>query len=99
LRLAYRAIPLTFCNLMALRDNLNVDPILLRIPDEDGKISHAEIFGNGHPVELEIGSGKGTFLLNISAAQPATNFIGIEWAKAYAEYAADRLRRHGRLNC
>ncbi len=84
---------------MALRDNLIVEPIMLNVPDEVGKLSYAGIFGNDYPVELEIGSGKGTFLLNISEAQPQTNFIGIEWAKAYAEFAADRLRRHHQLNC
>jgi tRNA (guanine-N7-)-methyltransferase len=84
---------------MALRENLVVEPIMLRVEDEAGKLSYAEVFGNDHAVELEIGAGKGTFLLNIGAAQPGTNFIGIEWAKAYAEFAADRLRRHGLTNC
>jgi tRNA (guanine-N7-)-methyltransferase len=84
---------------MALRENLIVEPIMLSIADEVGKLSYREVFGNDHPVELEIGSGKGTFLLTISAVQPDTNFIGIEWAKAYAAFAADRLRRHGQMNC
>ena len=30
--------------------------------------------------ELEIGSGKGTFLLQQAALEPTTNFLGIEWA-------------------
>jgi len=84
---------------MALRDNLIVAPILLSAPDEAGRLSFADVFGNANPVELEIGSGKGTFLLGIATAQPQTNFIGIEWARAYAHFAADRLRRHARLNC
>jgi tRNA (guanine-N7-)-methyltransferase len=83
---------------MALRSNLITEPILLTIPDEAGKLDFAALFGNPHPVELEIGSGKGTFLLAISEARPEVNFIGFEWAKEYALYAADRLRRHNRLN-
>ena len=83
---------------MALRPNLITDPILLRIPDEAGKLDFAQMFSTDRPVELEIGSGKGTFLLAISEAKPDVNFIGFEWAKEYAEYAADRLRRHNRLN-
>lgn len=43
--------------------------------------------------ELEIGSGKGTFLLQQSALEPETNFLGIEWAKEFFAYAADRARR------
>ncbi len=84
---------------MALRDGLVVAPIMLSVPDEAGMLCFAEVFGNTNPVELEIGAGKGTFLLAISEALPQTNFIGIEWARAYASYAADRLRRHHRLNC
>ena len=48
---------------MALRANLNPEPMLLNLPDAVGKIAWREVFGNDHPVELEIGSGKGTSLL------------------------------------
>lgn len=47
------------------------------------------------PLELEIGSGKGTFLLQQSTLQPGTNFLGIEYAREFFLYAADRLRRAG----
>lgn len=47
------------------------------------------------PLEIEIGSGKGAFLLAEARARPETNFLGIEWAREFAVYAADRLRRHG----
>ncbi|MFG0251158.1 MAG: tRNA (guanosine(46)-N7)-methyltransferase TrmB [Phycisphaeraceae bacterium JB051] len=50
------------------------------------------------PFELEIGSGKGTFLVNQSPEHPDINYIGIEYAKAYWRHAADRLRRHAREN-
>ncbi len=79
---------------MSLRPNLVPAPNLLQLTDEAGRIAWADIFGNDHPVELEIGAGKGTFMLAIGAAKPEHNFVGIEWAKAYAEFAADRLRRH-----
>jgi tRNA (guanine-N7-)-methyltransferase len=47
------------------------------------------------PLEIEIGSGKGTFLIQQAARQPDTNFLGIEWAREFYAYAADRLRRRG----
>jgi tRNA (guanine-N7-)-methyltransferase len=50
------------------------------------------------PFELEIGSGKGTFLLQQAAGQPGTNFLGIEWAREFYAYAADRVRRRGLSN-
>ena len=63
-----------------------------------GPIDLAAIFGNAHPVEIEIGSGKGTFLLARAEARPEVNFLGIEWARPYCYYAADRLRRAGLTN-
>ena len=46
------------------------------------------------PFELEIGSGKGTFLVQQSVHQPGTNFLGIEYAHEFYAYAADRVRRN-----
>ncbi len=46
-----------------------------------------------HPLEIEIGSGKGTFLVQQASLQPATNFLGFEYAREFFDYAADRLRR------
>ncbi|MEM7621977.1 MAG: hypothetical protein AAF235_02100 [Planctomycetota bacterium] len=45
------------------------------------------------PLEIEIGSGKGTFLLRHASAERETNFLGIEWAHEFFAYAADRMRR------
>jgi tRNA (guanine-N7-)-methyltransferase len=56
------------------------------------------LFGNDRPLELEIGSGKGTFLLAESGARPEVNFLGIEYARRYWIFAADRLRRAEREN-
>jgi len=52
----------------------------------------------GRPFELEIGTGKGTFLLEQARAAPETNFLGIEWAREFYLYAADRVRRAGLTN-
>ena len=58
-----------------------------------GPVDLTVIFGNRRPVELEIGTGKGTFLLARATARPELNFLGVEWARSYAAYAADRCRR------
>lgn len=50
------------------------------------------------PLELEIGSGKGTFLVQQARLQPDTDFLGIEYAGAFWRHAADRCRRHGLEN-
>lgn len=70
-------------------------------PPDSGKIDLNAWFGpqRAHfPLELEIGSGKGTFLLNQAGQTPEINYIGIEWAKAFWRYAADRCRRHNLPN-
>ena len=56
------------------------------------------MFGNGRPVELEIGSGKGLFLANAATANPGHNFLGIELARKYARLAAQRLAKLGSPN-
>jgi tRNA (guanine-N7-)-methyltransferase len=83
---------------MALRPNLVPEPMLLTLTDEAGRIAWKDIFGNEHPVELEIGSGKGTFLVAVGEARPEHNYVGIEYARQYAVFAADRLRRRGLMN-
>jgi len=57
-----------------------------------------EIFGNAHPVEVEIGCGKGAFMLARAQARPEINLLGVEYAGSYALYCADRLRRAGVTN-
>ena len=37
-----------------------------------------ELFGNNHPIHLEIGMGKGKFITTLAAEHPDINYIGIE---------------------
>lgn len=37
-----------------------------------------QIFGNSQPIELEIGAGDGSFLVQYAATHPERNFLGIE---------------------
>ena len=71
-------------------------------PFEDGVIDlngwFAQPDAGVAPMEIEIGSGKGTFLVQHAVQQTETNFIGIEWAKQFWQYDADRVRRHGIKN-
>jgi tRNA (guanine-N7-)-methyltransferase len=50
------------------------------------------------PLEIEVGSGKGTFLIRQASDRPGVNFLGFEWAREFHDYAADRCRRAGLSN-
>lgn len=67
--------------------------ISLNPADLDSKIDFGSIFGRSAPIHIEIGSGKGTFLLNEARAFPEVNFLGIEWASKYYRHAVDRIGR------
>lgn len=55
-------------------------------------------FGSSAPLEIEIGCGKGLFLLNASGAIPEHCFLGCEVSGKYARFAAAKLARAGRGN-
>lgn len=71
---------------------------VLRRP-EGGRVDPRRWFADAsRPFEIEIGCGKGTFLMGEAPASPDVNFLGIEWAREYYLYTADRLRRRGLTN-
>ncbi len=56
------------------------------------------LFSRPGPLEVEVGSGKGLFLRTAAAAQPDTNFLGIEVAAKYARFAAAMLLKRNLHN-
>jgi tRNA (guanine-N7-)-methyltransferase len=64
---------------------------------EDG-IDWDEVFGPGGPVEVEVGIGKGRFLLAAAAVRPESRFLGLEWANKYLRFAEYRALRRGLKN-
>jgi tRNA (guanine-N7-)-methyltransferase len=76
------------------------DTPVLEIPagSVGGPFDFAALFGNEHPVEIEIGVGKGRFLLAQAAARHDVNFLGIEWSLKYLRVAKERATRLGLTN-
>jgi tRNA (guanine-N7-)-methyltransferase len=60
-----------------MASDLFPDTILIR-PDILSRLDFAVLFGNTAPVELELGAGDGSFLLQYSAAHPEVDFLGVE---------------------
>jgi tRNA (guanine-N7-)-methyltransferase len=61
-------------------------------------IDFAALFGNAFPVELEIGCGKGGFLVAAAAERPEHNFLGLEIDRALYFYVASRLAKRNLHN-
>src|SRR5450432_3793776 len=83
---------------MQANRQLIVEPIGLDVETLPRPINWLELFGNSNPVEMEIGTGKGTFLTEQAKANPQINYFGIEYARWFWRYASDRLRRNGCTN-
>ncbi len=75
-----------------------VSQILLVPPVDDETIQPADWFETPGDVELEIGCGKGGFLLRRAQQHPEKRLVGIEWANKICHYAADRMARWGVTN-
>jgi len=75
-----------------------LEPFLLPLPEPPTFIDWATLFGNPHPVELEVGFGKGLFLLNSALARPDVNFAGVEIVRKYQLFTATRIAKRGLSN-
>jgi tRNA (guanine-N7-)-methyltransferase len=56
------------------------------------------LFGNDRPVILEIGSGKGRFLLTTAAERPEVNLLGVEKSLHYHRVIHERVQKRGLTN-
>lgn len=56
------------------------------------------LFDRAAPLEVEVGSGKGLFLVSAAQQRPEHNFLGIEIATKYARFAAAKLARQQMTN-
>jgi tRNA (guanine-N7-)-methyltransferase len=73
-------------------------PYLLPVPDPPAPIDWAALFGNDHPVEVEVGFGKGQFLLTTALANPDVNFVGVEVVRKYQLFTATRMAKRDLRN-
>lgn len=80
-------------NVVVTLEDITVSP-----PEPGEKLDFRAMFGCDRPVEMEIGSGKGGFLLSRARAIPDRCFFGVEYANKFYQYAADRMVRWGVTN-
>ena len=80
-------------NLIEETDELRLDPGPPLAP-----VDWALLFGGTGRVEVEVGIGKGRFLLASAEARPDVLHFGIEWANRYLRIAESRAVRRGLEN-
>jgi tRNA (guanine-N7-)-methyltransferase len=68
-------------------------PYLYSLPGEGQKLDLVSLFGNSHPTELEVGFGKGAFLMAMAPLHPEINYLGMEIDKGLALYVASRIAK------
>lgn len=64
-------------NIPGAKDVINNHPIAVK-NEKEQKGKWKEVFGNDNPIYIEIGMGKGQFLLTLAKQNPDINYIGIE---------------------
>ena len=64
-------------NISGARDVIAESPLVVHEP-EKAKGRWKEIFGNDHPLRIEIGMGKGKFIYELAGRNPGINYVGIE---------------------
>jgi len=61
------------------------------VPGLSDALDWSVLFGNVNPVEVEVGMGKGLFLLTQALARPGANFFGVEVVRKYQQFATTRV--------
>ncbi len=78
-------------NIPRARDTIQDSPFVVQLPEQQ-KGNWKELFGNDNQIHLEIGTGKGRFILELAQLHPDINYIGIE------KYSSVLLRGVDRQN-
>lgn len=71
----------------------NNQAIVIQNPEEI-KGNWSNVFGNNHPIHVEVGTGKGKFLTGMAKLHPNTNYIGVEKYDSVIVTALDRIKEN-----
>jgi len=80
------------------REREDLRPWFQTLDDIESPLDWSRFYGNSHPVEIDIGCGRGLFLYNVSETNPETNYLGLEIDFKEGRRAAKRLKKVERSN-
>ncbi|MCR5669522.1 MAG: tRNA (guanosine(46)-N7)-methyltransferase TrmB [Butyrivibrio sp.] len=65
-------------NIAGSREVIAESSFTVKDPEKKKGLWKKEVFGNDHPLHIEIGMGKGRFIMDMARLNPDINYIGIE---------------------
>jgi tRNA (guanine-N7-)-methyltransferase len=65
-------------NIAGSREVIADSAFTIKEPEKKKGLFKKEVFGNDNPVHVEIGMGKGRFLMDMAQLHPDINYVGIE---------------------
>ena len=72
-------------------DEVNASKYIISNP-KDYKGKYKELFNNDNPIRIEIGMGKGNFIIDKAIKNPDINFIGVEMYESVMCRALEKLQ-------
>ncbi len=65
-------------NVPGSRDTIAESPFTIKDETTKKGLWNKEVFGNDNPIHIEIGMGKGQFIMTLAEQNPDINYVGIE---------------------
>ena len=65
-------------NIAGSREVIAESKFTVKDPEKKKGLWHKEVFKNDNPIHIEIGMGKGRFLMDLAELNPNINYVGIE---------------------
>ena len=80
-------------NIPGAREIIENSPLVIK-EAEKTKGLWKELFGNDNPIHIEVGMGKGRFLMTMAEQNPEINYIGIERYTSVLLRALQKMEEH-----
>ena len=64
-------------HIQGAEETIASSPFVIQEPEQH-RGTWNQVFGGSHPLEIEVGMGKGRFIMDKASANPDINYIGIE---------------------
>ena len=78
-------------NIPRANDVIASSPLVIQDPKAQ-RGQWMEVFGNDHPIHIEVGMGKGRFITELARKHPEINYIGIERYTSVLLRAVEKLQ-------